>query len=343
MENGHISYPWPQAPLPSEAVEVAPGVLWLRLGLPWALDHVNVYALDEGDSWTLVDTGIYSRRSLAHWQDLLEKGPLAGKPVSRLIVTHHHADHIGMAGWFQAQGAQLFMTRTAWLYARMLHLDVETSHSAETLLFWRRAGMPEASVTRRLAEAPWNSASVVHALPLGFQRLTEGATIRMGGRDWTIRLGSGHAPDHATFWTEGLVIGGDQLLPGISPNIGVYPAEPEADPLGEWLASCQRLAGYATKDQLVLPGHKMPFKGLPMRLSQLYDNHVKALDRLVAFLEQPRTAFECFPQLFRRPIDPTNEGLAMAESMAHLNHLMHEGRVLRQIGETGAYSWQARS
>ncbi len=232
-----IRHPFPDAPAAGSATEVAPGVLWMRLSLPWALDHVNVYAIDEGDGWTLIDTGISSRRALAAWQDLLA-GPLAGRPVKRLIVTHHHPDHIGMAGWFIEQGAALLITRTAWLYARMLFNTAEDRPAAETVTFWKRAGMLPADLERRMNERPFNASDCMAPLPLGFTRISEGQTLRLGGRDWQIRIGHGHAPAHATLWTDGLVLGGDQLLPGISANIGVYPAEPEADPLGNgWKAA----------------------------------------------------------------------------------------------------------
>ncbi|SEB45443.1 Glyoxylase, beta-lactamase superfamily II [Rhodobacter sp. 24-YEA-8] len=334
-----IRHPFPDAPAAGSATEVAPGVLWMRLSLPWALDHVNVYAIDEGDGWTLIDTGIRSRRALAAWQALLA-GPLAGRPVKRLVVTHHHPDHIGMAGWFIEQGAALLITRTAWLYARMLFNTAEERPSPETVAFWKRAGMLPSDLERRMNERPFNSSDCMAPLPLGFTRISEGQTLRLGGRDWQIRIGHGHAPAHATLWTDGLVLGGDQLLPGISANIGVYPAEPEADPLGEWLESCTRLSAFAREDQLVLPGHKLPFTGLPFRLRQMVENHLSALDRLRDFLTVPNTAVGCFPMLFRRRIGESELGLALVEAVAHLNHLLHRGEITRSPGPDGAWLWQ---
>ncbi len=335
-----IHHPFADPPPEGTATEVAPGLLWLRLPLPMALDHVNVYALDDGpDGWTLIDTGLFSRRAVALWETILA-GPLLGRPVHRLIVTHHHPDHVGMAGWFQARGARLLMTRTAWLYARMLTLDVQERPTPQALLFLRRAGLPPEVLAARAAERPFNFADVVHPLPPGFDRLEEGQTLRMGGRDWTLRLGQGHAPDHATFWSGDLVLGGDQLLPGISANIGVYATEPEADPLSDWLESCTRLAAFATPGQLVLPGHKLPFTGLPFRLAQMAANHAEALERLSPFLTTPRTAADCFAPLFRRAIGPGEQGLALAESVAHLNHLLRRGRVSRSLSAEGAWLWQ---
>jgi glyoxylase-like metal-dependent hydrolase (beta-lactamase superfamily II) len=334
-----IQFPFADPPAEGSATEVAPGILWMRLPLPMALDHVNVYALDDGDSWTLIDTGMKSRRTFALWEALLA-GPLAGKPVGRVVVTHHHPDHVGCAGWFQEQGAELWMTRTAWLFARMLTLDEQHAPTAESLTFYRRAGLSQTMLDERAGERPFNFCDVVHPMPLGFRRLHQGGSLHMGGRDWTIHFGSGHAPDHATFWSGDLVIGGDQLLPGISANIGVYPTEPDADPLADWIESCTRLLPMATDGQLVLPGHKLPFTGLPLRLTQMIENHHSALDRLLGHLSQPRRATECFAPLFKRSIGPNEFGLALVEAVAHLNHLLVQGSVSRHLAQDGAWIWQ---
>lgn len=338
---GGIRTPFSTPPEPGTAIEVAPGVLWMRLPLPMALDHVNVYALDDGDGWTLIDTGMSSSRGRAAWEALLA-GPLAGRPVRRVVVTHHHPDHIGLAGWFQEQGAELVTTRTAWLYARMLQLDVETLPTAQTLDFWRGAGMDPVIYARRSQERPTGFSTMVAPLPLGYTRIVEGELLRMGGRDWIVRMGDGHAPEHATFWqVDGdLVIGGDQLLPGISANIGAYATEPMADPLTEWIAACARFEPHVTDRQLVLPGHKLPFTGLPLRLRQMVDNHHGALDRLRRHLTSPLVASECFVPLFGRQITGDAYGLALVESVAHLNHLLKLGEVRRWRRQDGAWLWQ---
>jgi glyoxylase-like metal-dependent hydrolase (beta-lactamase superfamily II) len=344
-----IQTPIETAPAPGEAIEVADGVLWLRIPLPMVLDHVNAYALrdgdGDGDGWTLVDTGLDTGKTRALWEAALA-GPLAGLPVRRLIVTHHHPDHVGLAGWFQSRGAELCMTRTAWLSARMLTLDEQAVPSAETLAYWQSAGMDAETFEERRAARPFNFADTVHPMPLGFTRLSEGGTIRMGGRTWDIRLGQGHAPDHATFWSrdDGLVIGGDQLLATISPNLGVYATEPEADPVGEWLESCAAFRPHARQDQLVLPGHKLPFTGLPDRLRQLIENHHGALDRLRDHLGTgEKTAAECFAPLFKRRIDAGTYGLALVEAVAHLNHLHDLGAVTRTRRADGAWLYRLAS
>ncbi|WP_240722451.1 MBL fold metallo-hydrolase [Poseidonocella sp. HB161398] len=339
-----MRHPFPEPPAEGAAVEVAEGILWMRLPLPIVLDHVNCYALDEGDSWTLVDTGMDTARGRAVWQRLLE-GPLGGKPVRRVVVTHHHPDHVGLAGWFQAEhGAEILMTRTAWLLARMLRLDEQDVPPAETLDFWRRAGMDAALIEARRSERPLNYCDAVAWMPLGFRQIGEGDRLRLGGRSWRVRLGGGHAPDQATLWCEDvpLVVAGDQILGTISPNIGVYATEPEANPLADWIESCTRLLSHAAPEQLVLPGHKLPFTGLPARLRAMIASHEAALARLRAHLARPRSAAECFPALYRRDISAGEYGLALVEAIAHVNYLNAAGEISGAVRDDGAIAWQMR-
>lgn len=336
-----LSFPWETPPPPGAVTEVAPGILWARLPLPMALDHVNVYLLRDDDGWTVVDTGLDWAKGRDQWQTLLE-GPLSGAPIARVLVTHHHPDHVGLAGWFQSRGAELWAPRTAWLMARMLVLDEQPTATTEAVTFWTRAGMDPEILAQRQSERPFNFADVVHPMPVGFRNLAEGDRLHLAGRDWSIRLGQGHAPDHATLWSEDIVLGGDQLLPGISPNLSVYPTEPEADPVRGWIDSCQRFAAHARPSQLVLPGHKLPFRGLPHRLRQLEDNHHSALDRLRDHLHQPRVASDCFAPLFKREITGGTYGLALGETVAHLTHLWHRGDVTRALNDAGAWLWRLR-
>ena len=339
-----LRYPWDMPPPEGEAIEIAEGVLWMRLPLPMKLDHVNVYALDDGDGWTIVDTGFDSKRGRAIWEGLLG-GPLRGKPIARVVVTHHHPDHIGMAGWLQSEkGAELVTTRTAWLMARMLTLDVQEVASEEALAFYRSAGMDSPIYEKRKIERPFNFADVVAPLPIGYSRVRQGDTIRMGGRTWDVHIGNGHAPEHATFWSrdDNLVLAGDQILSSISPNIGVYPTEPMADPIAEWLEACERLAPLARPDHLVLGGHKLPFTGLPLRMRQLIDNHHGALSRLLDYIDSPKSASECFAPLFKREIGEAEYGLALVESVAHLSHLHQAGRATRVGRPGGAWAYQRK-
>ncbi|MGC8201557.1 MBL fold metallo-hydrolase [Aliiroseovarius sp. PTFE2010] len=331
-------------PEPGSVTEITEDVRWIRLPLPMVLDHVNCYALRDDDGWTIVDTGFDTSKQRAIWRDVIDNH-LDGAPVVRVLVTHHHPDHIGLAGWFVSEfGAELITTRTAYLMARMLYLDEQDAPLPETLAFWRSAGMDPELYAKRAAERPFNFCDAIAKLPLGYTRIVEGQVLRLAGRDWTIRMGNGHAPEHATLWSEtgDLVLGGDQLLASISPNIGVHATEPGADPLGEWLEACERLRPFATDNQLVLPGHKLPYTGLPTRMGQLIDNHHSALTRLTEFLRTPRTATGCFDQLFKRKIGESEYGLAMVEAMAHLNHLYLTGKITRTRREDDAWLWQTK-
>ncbi|MEL7080381.1 MAG: MBL fold metallo-hydrolase [Pseudomonadota bacterium] len=339
-----LRYPWADPPAHGTATEVADGVLWFRLPLPMKLDHVNIYALDDGDGWTVIDTGFASNKTKEIWRTMME-GPLDGKPVMRAVVTHHHPDHVGLAGWLQTEfGASLLTTRTAWLMARMLTLDVQATPNSETLDFYRSAGMDPATLEIRSKERPFNFADIVAPLPLGYERLQQDQTINMGGRTWDIHMGNGHAPEHATFWSrdDNLVLSGDQILPSISPNIGVYATEPMADPIGDWLEACERLAPMARDDHLVLGGHKLPFTGLPTRMRQLIENHHGALERLLAFIDTPKAAGDCFAPLFKRNIGEGEYGLALVEAVAHLSHLYQTGLASRQRRADGAWVYQRK-
>jgi len=337
-----ISHPWPEPPAHGAATEVSPGILWLRLPLPMTLDHVNIYALDDGDAWTLVDTGLNWKGCRAAWE-ALTAGPLASKPVGRVILTHHHPDHIGLAGHFAEAGAEVLATRVAWLFGRMLTLDRHERPTERHLTFRRRAGMPDDLLAAYASEKPFNFADCVAPIPLGFQAMDEGDEITAAGRRWRVRLGHGHAPHHATFWSrdesgDSIVLAGDQIIPGISSNVSVYPTEPDADPLGDWLESCHRLREAASGDELILPGHKLPFHGAVFRLTQLIDNHVEALGRIEATLaDGTMTAADAFPAIFKRRIGASEYGLALGEAVAHMNHLMHQGRAVRELGDDGAW------
>ena len=337
-----LHYPFPTPPGEYGATLIAPGIRWLRLPLPMALDHVNCYALEDPDGWTLVDTGMSTKHARALWQALLAV-PLRGKPVTRLIVTHHHPDHIGLAGWFQSQGVELLTTRTAWLYARMLTLDEQRLPSPESLLFYQRAGLAADQRDAKATQRPFNFRDVVAEMPLGFTRIAEGDILTAGGRRWLVRLGQGHAPDHAMLWSldDHLILAGDQILPTISAHIGVYPTEPEADPLTEWLASTRALIPLARDDHFILPGHKLPFTGLPHRLTEMLQDHETALTRLLDHLRTPRRATECFSVLFKRPVVDQTYSLALSESIAHLNCLLQRGAVSRTLSADGSWSWQS--
>lgn len=323
-----LSFPFDDLPAPGRTIEVAPGVLWARLPLPMALDHVNVYLVEDDGGWAIVDTGLDTAEARSLWERLL-----AGRRITRIIVTHQHPDHMGLAGWLvERTGAPLIMTRTAWLYARVVAFELARGVPPAVSTFYRGAGLNEERI-RWIEEAPFGAFSMTAPLPATFRRVRAGQELEVGGARWRAVTGDGHAPEHLCLLrtVDSTLLAGDQCLSRITSIIGVFPTEPEEDPLAEWLESCARLQDELPVDALVLPGHGVPFRGLHARLGALIDHHNEALDRLEQFLTEPRTAADCFPVLFPRTIGPGIVHFAAMEAMAHLNHLMALGRV-RRIG-----------
>ncbi|WP_416908270.1 MAG: MBL fold metallo-hydrolase [Polymorphobacter sp.] len=314
--------------------EVLTGIHWLRMPLPFGLDHINLWVLDAGDSWAIVDTGVNLAQSKAHWETLFA-GAMAGKPVSRVIVTHYHPDHLGLAGWLCARwNVPLEIARTEYLLARTLTLDIRDTPPQEAVDFSIRAGWPDEAV-ETLRARPWgNFSKIVSALPAGFKRIRDGDTLTIGARQWTIVTGRGHAPEHSCLVSEGMMISGDQVLPRITSNVSVYPTEPYADPLADWLESIERLR-QLDPELLVLPAHNEPFRGLHTRLDQLATDHHAKLEKLTAFCSTPRTAFESFATLFRKPIGEGDYGIATGEAVAHLHWLEERGKLKRLTDSSG--------
>lgn len=311
-------------------VELAEGVLWVRLPLPFSLDHINLWVLDAGDHWAIIDSGVNGPTQAAFWRALFA-GALAGKPVGRLIVTHYHPDHVGLAGWLTRKWQiPLEMTRGEFMLARVLTLDVATEPPAEVIDFYRRHGWDDAALDRLRAGGWGNFGRGVSRLPTGYRRLRDGDSLDIGGRRWEVVTGAGHSPEHACLLCReaGLLISGDQVLPRISSNVSVYPTEPEANPLHDWLASIDRLRGLPD-DLLVLPAHNEPFTGLHARLDQLAGDHHAKLDRLEARLARPAAATDTFTTLFGRPIGEGEQQMATGEAVAHLNWLVAAGRARR--------------
>ena len=227
--------------------------------------------------------------------------------------------------------------------AKMLSLDVHERVSASTELFWKQAGMSQQMLKEKLRARPFNFGDGVSPLNKGFIRISENEIITINGVDWTVRMGNGHAPEHATFWSKELnmVLAGDQVLPGISSNLGVYPTEPNADTVGDWINSCKKFLELASDEHVVLPGHGKPFSGLPRRLVQLIENHEAALKRIKEALEaEPKTAVELFKTIFKRDINKREYMLALHEAVGHVNHLHKTGAVNRHIRQDGAFIFE---
>ncbi len=337
-----LSYPCGEPPAVGEAKEVASGVWWLRMPLPFALDHINVWALEDGAGLTVVDTGVGADATIGGWRAAL-KGPLDGRPVTRLIVTHMHPDHMGLAGWFtQEFGCRLWMTRLEYVTGRMLVADTGRPAPEEGALFLLEAGWsPEQIEDWRVRFGGFGKA--VRPMPNAYRRIEDGERISVGGETWRVVVGDGHSPEHACLLREsdGVVISGDQVLPRISSNVSVWPTEPDADPLSDWLRSLDKLKRELPEDALVLPSHGEPFRGLHDRLGALTRGHERSLERLKRLLHEPRRAVDVFGALFGRPIGPSLLGLATGEALAHLNCLAGRGRAYKTLDDQGVAWWRA--
>lgn len=338
-----LTYPLGPAPAPGEAVEAARGVLWLRLPLPMALDHINIYAIADGDGWTVVDTGFKTDISIKGWEDALA-GPLGGRPIKRVICTHMHPDHIGLAGWLcERSGAPLLMSRLEYVTARMLVIDRGPAPK-EGEIFFRAAGWDEARL-QKYRDDFGRFGSAVSPMPQSFTRLSEGDEITIGADVWTIVVGSGHSPEHVCLWrkSDDVFISGDQILPRISSNISVWPTEPEQDPLADWLTSLDRLRELLPETTFVLPAHGEPFYGVTTRIDALIRGHQVSLTRLERVLKTPSRAIDVFGSLFARPIGDGVLSMATGESIAHLNYLAGQGRARCERDADGVDWWTATS
>ncbi|WP_284618901.1 MBL fold metallo-hydrolase [Aquabacterium humicola] len=355
-----LLYPCGEPPAPGHVTEIAPGVLWLRMPLPFALNHINLWAIadedEHGPGWAIVDTGTKTPEALDAWRTLIApEGPLAarlpegtlpggGARLTRVLVTHMHPDHVGMAGWLTRKfQCRLWMTRLEYLTCRMLVADTGREAPEEAIRFYRRVGWPEEAIDTYRARFG-GFGKYMHALPESYRRLVDGETLRIGTNDWRIVVGRGHSPEHACLISDslGVMISGDQVLPRISSNVSVFPTEPDADPLGDWIESIDVLRASLSDELLVLPAHGEPFRGLHARLDRLAGGHERGLERLRRSLAEPKRAIDVFGALFARPIDSKGEllGMATGESLAHLNHLLARGEAVREEGADGVLRYR---
>jgi len=326
-----IEYPQPTPPPAGSPMVVAPGIEWLRMPLPFALDHINLWLLADGDAHTAVDSGIALEPVREAW-----KSVMAARRVTRLLVTHFHPDHLGLAAWLQEQtGAPLWITQGEYLTAHMIKHQLGSYSVPAMCEFFRRHGL-DAMRVQAMAERGNAYGRVVPAIPPTFHPLWEGEDVAIGGRSWRVIIGHGHAPEHASLYCDELhvLISGDMLLPRISTNIGVFAGVPDANPLAWFLASLDRLRELP-EDTLVLPSHGLPFRGLHFRVDQLHTHHADRCTDLLAACAEPKSAAELMPVLFPREItDPHQTMFAMGEAIAHLNYL-EQARRLERIDENG--------
>ena len=320
-----LTFPYPTPPEPGSVMEIAPGILWLRLALPYRLDHVNVYLIEDGAGWAVLDTGLDDAATRAAWETLLA-GALRGRPLTRVLVTHYHPDHIGLAGWLcERFGLPLLMSQTEYLVSLSIHLEPGALNAEPYRSFYRSHGL-DSETTERLLTSGHRYLRMISGLPRTFRRLIAGELLRIGGRTFEVLSGGGHAPEQVMLFcpAENLLLCADQVLARISPNISVQAMDPEGDPLGIYLRSLASLKRDLPEDVLVLPGHNLPFVGLGTRIDELCAHHeARCVAIETACRSAPCTAADLVPVVFRRVIDdPHQMGFAFSEGLAHVNYLL---------------------
>ena len=333
-----ISLPFETPPPNGEPVEVAPGILWLRLALSFRLNHVNIYLIRDGAGFAIFDTGIFDDATKTTWTDLLA-GPLAA-PITRIIVSHYHPDHAGMAGWLaERTGAPVLMPTTEYLTSLVLMLDPAALDAEPYRSFYRAHGL-DAATTDILLTQGNRYLKMVAPLPRTYRRLIAGETLQIDADAFDVLTAGGHAPEQAMLHAPSrkLLLCADQVLARISPNIGVDAYDPDGDPLGIYLRSLATLRATVPADTLVLPGHNLPFTGLHTRIDELADHHRARCDAIeAACREKPHNVHELMPVIFRRPIDdPHQMGFAFSEALAHVNYMRRTGRLERRDGRFSA-------
>ena len=323
-----MRYPFDDIPEPAQLKEVVPGIFWVRMKLPYTLDHINLWLIENGDGYALVDTGVGNDETKATWREIIAT-QLGGKPINKLIVTHLHPDHVGLAGWFSRKfRVPLEMSRTDYLMCKNLTGDTGKEAPEEAIDFYRAAGFSEEGLDR-YRQRFGGFGNGISRLPDQFVRLKDGDEFKIGEHIWQAVEGSGHAPEHIALYCADLkvLISGDQVLPRISSNVSLHPTEPQGNPLQDWIDSCAKIKQRLPNDVMVLPAHNEPFYGLHERLQSLIDGHEKGLKRLLNILDEPKRSVDVFSALFKRRIGAAVYFMATGESLAHLACLCVRGQI----------------
>ena len=333
-----LEFPFSTPPETGEILEVAPGIFWARLALPFRLNHVNIYFIEDGAGLALVDAGIDNEASRTAWEALLA-GPLAGRRLTRIIATHFHPDHIGLAGWLSERfGLPLAMSHTEYLMTLNIRLGPSALKSEPYRGFYRGHGLSEES-TEILLGNGLQYLRMVAPPPRTFLRIVADDRLVIGGRKFEVLTGAGHSPEQVMLYCDedNLILCGDQILARISPNVSVEAMEPDGDPLGLYMRSLKKLKRKLREDVLVLPGHNLPFVGLATRASELIAHHeARCMGIFEACRGGPQTVAELVPVIFGRPIDdPHQLVFAFGEALAHVNFLLRAGRLRLSSSERG--------
>lgn len=335
-------YLFAEAPAPGSIQQVAAGVFWVRMPLPFTLDHINLWILADGDGWTLVDCGLATDATREFWGQILAES-LESRSVGRLVVTHCHPDHIGLAAWLcEKYQLQPWMTKSEYLQAHAVYHRVAGTDHAALRAWCERHGL-DGTRLDSLAAGEDHYRRGVPDLPSTFRRIKHGEELSIGGHAWRVIVGHGHSPEHAALHCAklGVLISGDMLLPRISTNVAVWPTEPDSDPVGEFLDSIG-LFDELPPQTRVLPSHGLPFRGAGPRIAELRRHHQLRLGKLMEICDRPRTAAELVPELFNRKLDGYQLVFAMGETVAHLNYLMHRGALDRMSAADGVHRFVRR-
>jgi len=335
-----LDHPWTEPPAPAETIDVAPGIRWLRMPLPFALNHINLWLLDDGPGVAIVDTGVGLPDTRALWERVFAER-LGGRPVTRVVVTHFHPDHIGNAGWLTERwGVDLWCPQGEYLSARLASRATSPEDFAPRLAHFRRNGA-DADALGRLSQRGNHYPGLVPSVPGEYRAIREADVLPIGGRNFRVLTVLGHAPEHACLFSaeDSVLISGDQVLPKITTNVSVWAEQPWANPLRLYLDSLDRFRPMPA-DTLVLPSHGLPFRGLHERIAMLRDHHAARLAETLDALREPRSAAEVVPVLFRRQLDTHQLSFAMGEALAHLHFLEADGRAARVVGEDGVHRFR---
>jgi glyoxylase-like metal-dependent hydrolase (beta-lactamase superfamily II) len=331
-------------PAPGAVRQIAPGLYWLRMSLPFALDHINLWLLRDGEGWTVVDSGIANDATRAAWETIFAN-ELAGLPIVRVISTHCHPDHVGLSDWLcKRWNAPLWMTTGEYGFARMMAASLPGVDGTAMLPHFQCHGLTDAAMLEQLQGRKSYYPTLVPSVPASYRRLQDRQVVRIGEHDWTVIIGYGHSPEHASLYCAGLkiLISGDMVLPRISTNVSVFAVEPEANPVQLYLDSLRKHRELP-EDTLVLPSHGKPFRGLHTRIDQLEEHHRERLAEVVAACATPKSAAEILPVMFRRALDAHQLTFALGEALAHLHKLWFDGVLQRQAGDDGILRFQLRS
>ena len=335
-------------PAPGASLTVAPGVKWLRMALPFALNHINLWLLrDEIEGragWSVVDCCISSEASKAQWEQIFA-GELEGLPILRVIVTHMHPDHIGLAHWLcQRWQVQMWISATDYGLARIGTQGPTGFGGDSAAAFFASHGLNDPDSVEKVRGRGNYFLNLVPSVPRQYRRMLDGDRITIGTRQWRCISGYGHAPEHISLYCEEarLLIGGDMMLPRISTNVSVYDQEPESNPLQQFLDSIDKFRSLDAQT-LTLPAHGKPFTGLYERIEQLHAHHRERLAEVMqACTARPSSAAELIPVLFKRQLDLHQTTFAMGESVAHLHALWFDGLLQRSLGADGVYRFAPR-